>query len=193
MFKRKQIINGLLILLAATILLVVNVGVRAQQNGEEATESAKRSAATVTYILPYPGILPGNILYPLKMLRDRVWGLMITQPVKKIEFNLLMADKRLNAAYFLAQYHKDELAETTISKGEKYFQQAVAGVSLARFTTSGEKNNLLERLEKAGLKHQEMIGSVIEIVESEGLKRRLTESLGLSEETTEAVRGLRES
>jgi len=73
------------------------------------------------YLLPYPGILPDHALYPLKLFRDRLLGIFIRDPQRKIEFNLLMADKRLNMGVFLAEKGKYELAAETVSHGQKYF------------------------------------------------------------------------
>ena len=60
----------------------------------------------VTYEMPYPGILPDNPFYPLKTLRDRVVGFLITDPGKNATFDLLQADKRFQAGVML--YEKDK-------------------------------------------------------------------------------------
>ena len=77
----------------------------------------------IDYPLPYPGILPDNPLYLMKALRDRVVSIVISDPLKKAQFDLLMADVRLNAAQYLFAKGEEKysLAETTISKGENYF------------------------------------------------------------------------
>lgn len=71
------------------------------------------------YILPYPGILPDHALYPLKLFRDKLLNLFIRDPQRKLEFNLLMSDKKLNMGVFLIEKGKYELAYKTIKNGQK--------------------------------------------------------------------------
>src|SRR3989344_1770388 len=89
---------------------------------KEATESADiEENKSVDYDLPYPGLLPDHPLYFLKMMRDSAIGFLISDPLKKAEFDLLQADKRLNSGLYLLHNDKDknaELAQSTISKGE---------------------------------------------------------------------------
>src|SRR3989344_5431146 len=56
---------------------------------------------SVEYNLPYPGLLPDSPFYSLKSLRDKIVSFLISSPLKKAEFNLLQADKRLNAGLYL--------------------------------------------------------------------------------------------
>ena len=79
------------------LFLSVPVVVFAQDSG---TQAAGLVPSPINYPLAYPGILPDNPLYPLKMLRDRIVFFLINDPFKKAEFNLLQADKRLGAGLF---------------------------------------------------------------------------------------------
>ncbi|MFH1186604.1 MAG: hypothetical protein V1697_00330 [Candidatus Levyibacteriota bacterium] len=96
---------------------------------------ATTPAVMENYELPYPGLLPDHPFYFLKMFRDRIIGFFISDPVKKAEFDILQADKRLNAGIYLL-YKKspktDELAISTISKGQNYFDDALGKISLAK-------------------------------------------------------------
>ncbi len=112
---------------------------------------------TVDYALPYPGILPDHPLYFLKALRDRILGWVISDPIKKVEFNLLMADKRLAMGSLLFDEGKKDLALTTVSKGEKYFDQAVSNLMIARGVSKDSASVLAVRLNKAAQKHEEVI------------------------------------
>jgi len=113
---------------------------------------------TIDYTLPYPGILPDNPLYFVKALRDKVVSLFISDPLKKAEFNLLMADVRLNAAQYL--FAKGEgkysLAETTISKGENYFYNSLIMVNEAK-KQGMPINDFVSKLKIASQKHQQVI------------------------------------
>ena len=111
-----------------------------------------------SYPLPYPGILPDNPLYSLKMVRDKIILFLITDPYKKAQFNLLQADKRLQAGVFLIQSDKKkaELAISTISKGENYFHEAVIQV-LAMKREGRDVTAFLGDLDHAASKHIEVL------------------------------------
>jgi len=118
----------------------------------QATESARE----IDYFLAYPGILPDHTLYPLKMLRDRVWLFLTTDSLKKAELNLLFADKRLGAAKALVEGNKIDLGMTTLSKAEKYLEKAI---DQERVAAKADKDTaaFLEKLSLATLKHEEVI------------------------------------
>ena len=122
------------------------------------SSAATPSATTIDYSLPYPGILPDNPLYFMKALRDRIISIFISDPLKKAEFNLLMSDVRLNAAIYL--FAKGEgkysLAETTVSKAENYFYNALVKLSEAKQQGMGI-NDLTAKLITASKKHQQLI------------------------------------
>lgn len=120
------------------------------------TDSAMPSLEA-DYALPYPGILPDNLFYSLKMLRDRFIGFLISDPLKKAEFNLLQADKRLASGMYLMQRpNKAQLAEETISKAENYFEEAVGKAREAK--KQGMDTRDIERqLISASKKHLQVI------------------------------------
>lgn len=105
-------------------------------------------AQGVDYYLPYPGILPDHPLYWLKMVRDRAGLLVVTSKMAKAEKLLLYADKRLGAAWALIDGNKVPLGVSTLTKGEKYLEQAVSVGGGASFRA---------KLVKAVLKHEEVI------------------------------------
>lgn len=114
------------------------------------------------YSLSYPGILSDNPLYFIKALRDRIIEFLTSDPVKKSEFYLLTADKRLNEGVMLFDKgsSKYQLAESTISKGENYFEK---GLNQIRFA---EKQNLpvdslIQKYHMSSHKHQEVLGDLI--------------------------------
>jgi hypothetical protein len=119
-------------------------------------------AKSVEYELPYPGMLPDNPLYFLKMIRDRIVGFLISDPLKKAEFDLLQADKRLNAGVYLLDKNKDvngRLAQSTISKGEDYFEQAIEKAKEAK-TQGLDTKDILRRLSASSDKHQDILQSL---------------------------------
>ena len=129
---------------------------------EMASDSAKSStSAVVSYQLSYPGLLPDHPLYFLKAARDRVMSFFISDPLKKSEFNLLQADKRIAASFLLVQkgHEKLEMAESTFSKGENYFEDSI---NRAKDAKSQGVNimDLSKKLKEANLKHQEVLGDI---------------------------------
>jgi len=86
---------------------------------------ASTSASKDTYNLPYAGLLPDSPLYFLKAIRDRLVDMLISDNLKKAEFTLLQADKRLSMAIALMDKGKPELAESTESKGQNYLKRTI--------------------------------------------------------------------
>lgn len=115
----------------------------------------------VEYQLPYPGILPDSPLYSFKIIRDRIVSFLISDPLKKAEFNLLTADKRLNTGVYLInkKQQKEELALSTISKGENYFEESLAKIEEAQKQGMNTKY-LLKKVFISLNKHKEVLKSL---------------------------------
>lgn len=120
---------------------------------EQATEAAEQP---VDYFLTYPGILPDHLLYPLKMVRDRIWLFFTTDPLKKAELYLLFADKRLSASKMLVEKDKLDVGLTTLTKAEKYLEQAVNQERVANQAGKATEA-FLDKLSLATQKHEEII------------------------------------
>jgi hypothetical protein len=127
-------------------------------NGEVVIESPMPTSSITPvpdYVMPYPGILPDNPLYGLKTLRDKVISVMIGDPLKKASFDLLQADKRIGAALLLIKTGdrgKQEVALSTISKGQNYYEEAIGKLHEAK----GQGTNVSEKagvMKQAGKQH----------------------------------------
>lgn len=137
--------------------------------GEEV--EATQSSEVEEYSLPYPGILPDNPLHFLKALRDRIILMLISDPVKEAEFNLLTSDKRIYAAQLLADRGKDDLSVSTLSKSNNYFQNAISSTAEAK--KMGKRVDIvLHNMEKSIVKHQEVL-SLMEKVLSKAFVNQL--------------------
>ncbi len=119
------------------------------------------SPTPVVYILPYPGLLPGSPLYPLKAARDKIIDFFITAPLKKANFYLLQSDKHLFAGVLLAKGGNFKIAEETISKGENYLEMSLAKIKKAKEGNEAVDDILL-RLHLSTLKHEDVIKDLIE-------------------------------
>jgi hypothetical protein len=115
----------------------------------------------VEYTLPYPGILPDHPLYFMKRFRDVVLEMVIVEPVRKSEFYILQGDKRLQMGSMLVEQKKFALAESTVSKAEKYIEKAVTG--LTTYKTSGGiiAPYVVEHAELAIAKHMEVLKELL--------------------------------
>lgn len=134
-------------------------------NSEESTSSP----AIIKYNLPFPGILPDQPLYKLKVLRDKISLILISNPLKKIEFYLLQADKGILATAILVDKNKIDLAEQTALKAEHNMTliSGTLNVYYRQQQTSSSKvetKDLIKKLKTASLKHQEVLSSLLKRV-----------------------------
>ena len=113
------------------------------------------------YLLPFPGILPDHPLYFLKQVRDGILDRLIVDPLRKAEFHVLQADKRLNMGGVLVEQGKGALAETTISKGEKYMERAARGLSAFKSTGRPVPASIIGTLTRSMEKHIEVLAGLI--------------------------------
>ncbi|MDO8659014.1 MAG: DUF5667 domain-containing protein [Candidatus Parcubacteria bacterium] len=124
----------------------------------------------VEYSLAWPGILPDNKLYKLKVLRNKIIERMIVDPVKKIEFDLLMADKTIYASKLLVDKGKIALARETVLKGENYYSILVQDYNTALLRGRRMPASLDQKITLAAKKHQEIFEEVKNKLEGEDKK-----------------------
>lgn len=121
----------------------------------------------VNYYLPYPGMLPDQQLYKLKMVRDRIKLWFANDTVKKTSLLLLYADKRVGAGKVLIEGNKVPLGISTLLKGEKYLERAIN--EAVKLKDEDKKKENLSILKKAALKHKEVVEELKEKVDSSGV------------------------
>ena len=114
----------------------------------------------VNYELPYPGLLPDHPLYFLRIARDRIVDFLISEPLKKGEFDLLQADKRLNAGIYLFNKGKISMSISTISKAENYFEKSIEKTKEAKKQGMDIKD-MERKLRTSVKKHQEELEKLI--------------------------------
>ncbi len=142
------------------------------------TDSSAQAPLLVTpipvdYQLPYPGLLPDNVLYKLKTLRDKIIEFLISDPLKKAEFDILQGDKRYNASLFLYRQspQQEGLIVSTISKADNYMTDAISQLTLAK--KQGENiNDMYTKFLLSNQKHLE-VTQEIENTASNSLKTQL--------------------
>jgi len=146
--QMKKVISFTIFIL---VLFLVSTPSFAQENVGSGSAQTQ-----VDYTLPYPGLLPDSPFYFLRATRDKIISLLISDPLKKAEFDLLQADKRLAAGMYLRDKKKYEMAATSISKGENYFESAITQAKIAK--NKGQSvGDIASRLYKSAQKHEEVI------------------------------------
>lgn len=120
--------------------------------------------SVIDYPLPYPGrVLPDSPFWPLKAARDRMWLFVNASPTKEAELMLLFSDKRLGSAKLLIDKGNVDSTVSTLSKSEKYLEEAFILEEKNR-ADNYETDDFLIKLANASLKHYEVIEYVLQKV-----------------------------
>ncbi len=109
------------------------------------------------YELAWPGILPDNPLYKVKILRNKIIERLIIHPSRKVEFYLLMADKTLYASKLLLEKGEYSLARETALKGENYFSMLTAEYEKIATKNRTIPTHLRDKINSAYRAHQQLI------------------------------------
>lgn len=183
--SRRKFIFSLLVVPVILVVLVVHVltpSVVSAQVSAQATESSKidPDLIGVDYELSYPGLLPDHPLYFIKAGRDRLVSFFTSNPLKKAEFDLLQADKRVKSAQLLVAKDKIDLAQSTFSKAENYYEDGINNLVQAKsqgVPVEGQVRNF--RL--ANLKHQQVFYDTIQKLNTKDRSKFATEEKRLIE------------
>ncbi len=142
-----------------------------------------------TYELPHPGILPDHPFYFIKASRDRLLEFSTRDPVNKVELYLLLSDKRSRMAQVLSQKGKIKLAESTLSKGEKYFLKIPPLVINAKEQGNKLSNEFIDKLKMSNLKHHQIIETLMKQA-PEGELKQFQKVLELNQQVKEELNKL---
>jgi len=126
--------------------------------------------AKTDYILAWPGILPDHPLYKLKVLRNKIIYKIIIDPVKKVEFDLLMADKTIYASKLLVDKGETALAKDTALKGENYYSMLAQDYNHALLKGKKIPSLLDSKIILAAKKHQEIFKEMENVFSEEDKK-----------------------
>jgi hypothetical protein len=150
--------------------------------------SQQSAFAVQEYQLPYPGILPNNILYPVKVVRDRMMEFFTRDPIKKSELYLLFADKRINMAQVIRQTDWP-LTEATVSKAEKYLLKLQDTLVAAKNIGLTPTVSFIKKAKLAGKTHLVIIQSLKKSAPVE-FKKKFDASIKLNERFQNFANGL---
>jgi len=153
----------------------------------EPSPSPDQAKIEINYMLPYPGrITPDSPLWSFKALRDKAWIMATFNSLKKAEIMLLMADKRIQQALALFESDKASLGVSTLTKAEKYLEEAKKQELVAR----GQRMNtgeFLERLANSSLKHRQITENILKIAPEEA-KPEVAKTMNYSKKVFEDSR-----
>ena len=125
---------------------------------ETSTNNSSADPAIIKYDLAYPGILPNNPFYKLKVLRDKIMMVLVNDPYKRSDIYLLQTDKGILATAILVDENKIDLAGKTALKAEN--NMTLLANELYRFSQKPDAS-FFNKLKTASMKHQEVLNSLI--------------------------------
>jgi hypothetical protein len=123
-----------------------------------ASSSSSQTSPTIDYQLPYPGLLPDNPLYFLKMFRDNLTSFFLSKPLDKAQFELMQSDKNIEASYLLVtqQAGKTNLALNTFSQGQDEFANAI-DQTIAAKKQGYSITEMSKKLDLSNQKHEQIL------------------------------------
>lgn len=114
------------------------------------------SFTLLTYVLPYPGFMPGNRIYQLKQVFDKIAQYWAFGSFSRHKYELNLADKKLVEAKILFEYNQYPLAIKALSDSNRHFQQASNYLTQAK----EEGKNITQKellFKSAAQKHLEVL------------------------------------
>jgi hypothetical protein len=156
----KQLILSAVVLFIAIQIPLVTAYAQTVSS-RSATVSEVSASAAADYQLAYPGLLPDNPLYFLKVIRDNLTAFFISKPLDKASFDLLQSDKDVEASYLLVtrEQGKGNLAIQTFSKSQDYFEDAIKQTTNAR-KQGYSIHDISKKLVVANKKHEQILQAV---------------------------------
>lgn len=168
--------------LLASILLVLSFVVLPTVSYAQTKE-----ASAVDYALPYPGILPDHPLYIFKKVRDAILEFLLVDPVRKAEFYILQADKRLAMALAYAQKGQAVSVPPLILESVGFHAKTLVLLTGAKESVV-DTAHMRNRLKQSLMKYTETIGVLERMLEGQyssdlaQARQRASELLGKLEQ-----------
>lgn len=145
MFKRLQtpILLAVFLLIVPPFFYLFNYSQPRSLNVDNKTD----------YELPFPGLLPDHPLYLVKMLRDQTLVFITRDFESRARMQLELSDKRIRAGELLIDEKKYDLAISTFSKGERYFEQAIETLKSAKQQGQAPTTDIIDQMKRSNKKH----------------------------------------
>lgn len=117
------------------------------------------SARASEYVLPYPSYMPGNAMYKVRQLVEKLQEYWYFGDMTKVKYHLKMADKYLVEAKTLFEYKQIKLAIAALDRSNYHFSNAFL---YERDVVYDKKDNgeQSKQLQEAGEKHITIIDAL---------------------------------
>lgn len=143
-----------------------------------------------SYVLPYPGLMPGHKLYRVKQVFDQLSRFWAFGSFSRHKYELKLADKKLVEAKILFEYQQYLLASQALLESDQHFQKAEYFLDKAE-EEGKDISQKMTNLEAAAEKHKEVLASLKKTLPEQFLwqpeKGKATE-LNLESQITEAIK-----
>lgn len=116
-------------------------------------------SARSSYVLPYPGAMPGNKVYKLNLIKEKLEKYFYFGNFSEFSYNLKYSDKYLVEAKTLFEYKQFLLGESALKKSDNYFKNLQLNLDKAK----SERKNISQKkeiLKEASLKHIEVLNEL---------------------------------
>lgn len=147
---RKLILTDIILIFICLIVLFFSLWINIK------TLNSLNTSGNNSYVLAWPGMLPDNKFYKIKVLRNKIIEKIIRDPLDKVTFDLLMADKTINASQILVNKGEISLAKDTALKGENYYSSLVQDYNKALLNGERIPVDLDRKITLAAVKHREV-------------------------------------
>lgn len=116
-----------------------------------------------SYVLPYPGVMPGNKLYFLFSILGKAQKYYAFGDFAQFKYNLSHSDKYLIEAKILFEYNQFPLALQALKKSDDFFKKTYPNLKSAKkhMKDISEKKKILYL---ASEKHKEILTDILSIV-----------------------------
>jgi hypothetical protein len=162
----KKFILAFFVFLFASLILLISVFRTASVKYDfnpafSGANGLAENIALVDYALPYPGkVLPGDPLWGIKVIRDKLWLWLNTNPSREAEIKLLFADKRVASALVLCESGNFNEAISVLDKAERYLVEASEQEEENR-KNGIDTGEFLQKISKSSLKHYEIMSRLM--------------------------------
>lgn len=129
------------------------------------------------YMLPFPGLLPDHPLYFLKNIRDFLLDKLIVDPIRRSEFYLLQADKKLAMTIVFIEKGNASRAEEMLTKSGKHMEQSIRGLVTLKSQGKEVPGYVVDRITNALVKHEEVLTGLLQKVQG-NQKENFSTALG---------------
>ncbi|OGG07885.1 hypothetical protein A3D05_02545 [Candidatus Gottesmanbacteria bacterium RIFCSPHIGHO2_02_FULL_40_24] len=151
---------------------------------------AQTTPTPIDYHLPFPGILPDHPLYPMKRIRDWLLLFFNRNPIKKTEYHLLFADKKLVMAQLLLDKRKTDLSVNTLIESQTELLKSVS-VFNTLASSSNPPENFSDKIELAIKKHSDLINKIDFSITDLNQKKIIRQALGINQQALNQISSLK--